>query len=132
MKGENISINGSGDKAISVGERSTMIVDNLSISNSAIGVASKDLSTFRANNVNINSTKLGFTAFQKKDEYGPGSIIIDNLNDNDWSDDVSVKKIKFYLLEPSSVLDINGYLFKPNVERVKDYLYGNTFGKSSK
>lgn len=132
LEGKNISINGSGDKAISVGEKSTMILENLSISNSAIGIASKDLSVFRANNVNVNSTKLGFTAFQKKDEYGPGSIIIKNLNENNWSGDESVKKLKFYLLEPSSVININGYSFKYNVDKVKDFLYGNTYGKSSK
>ena len=112
-----------------------MIVNNLKISNSAIGIASKDLSSFEGKKIEVNSTKLGFTSFQKKPEYGPGSIIIHTLIQNNWAkvgNYMGVGKLKFFLLEPSSVLKINGYTFKPNVENVKEYLYGNIYGRSSK
>lgn len=135
LNAKNIIIDGSGDKAISIGERSKMFIDKLKISNSSIGIASKDLSFFEAKEVEVDSTKLGFASFQKKTEYGPGSIIIDNLIENNWSkvgNYLGVGKLQFFLLEDTSFLKINGYTFKPNVENVKEYLYGNIYGKSSK
>ena len=81
VNGKNIVVNFVGDKAISVGEK-ILKVDDVLINNSAIGIASKDLSNVIANNVSIKNTGIGLTAFQKKVEFGPASIKINLLNSN--------------------------------------------------
>jgi len=75
----NIKIDNAGDKGVSVGENSTLKGENINITNTEIGIASKDLSYINIENVSIKDSKIGFTAFQKKPEYGPGEIIVNNL-----------------------------------------------------
>ena len=75
---ENVTLVDIGDKSISVGEKSYCKISNISIKNSIISISSKDSSQVFLSNVNIEDSKYGFTAFQKKYEYGPGFIEIDN------------------------------------------------------
>jgi hypothetical protein len=84
---KNIYINGAGDKGISAGEKSNIIGENIYITNSNLGIASKDLSLVELTNVNIKDTIIGLASYQKKAEYGPAKIIIskiemENLNYN--------------------------------------------------
>jgi hypothetical protein len=67
-----------GDKGISAGEQSTLNIVWTNIENALIGIASKDKSKVVADHINLNNCPLGFTAFQKKPEYGPASIEIKN------------------------------------------------------
>ena len=48
-----LRIEGVGDKAISVGEKSQLVAENINIKNSRIGIASKDQSNVEANSINI-------------------------------------------------------------------------------
>ena len=66
---EGIYINGSGDKAISVGEGSTLRAKDISIKNSNIGIASKDDSSVYLDNVIIDNVNIGLAAYIKKIEY---------------------------------------------------------------
>ena len=75
----NIKIDNAGDKGVSVGENSTLKGENINIINTEIGIASKDLSYVNIENISIKDSKIGFTAFQKKPEFGPGKIIVNNL-----------------------------------------------------
>lgn len=70
----NVMIDYAGDKAISVGESGTSIVNNVNIKNSFIGIASKDLSKVKIKNFNISNSEICYAAYQKKSEYGPGFI----------------------------------------------------------
>jgi hypothetical protein len=84
---KNIYIDGAGDKGISAGEKSNIIGENIYISNSNIGVASKDLSLVLLNDINIKYTNIGLASYQKKTEYGPAKIVandimIENLKNN--------------------------------------------------
>jgi len=84
VSGTNISvfrttIDEAGDKGISAGENSQVKVYDSKILNANIGAASKDLSTLELNNVDISFCKTGVTAFQKKPEFGPATIINNNL-----------------------------------------------------
>ena len=54
---KNLELNHCGDKGISVGEKSTAKFEVANISNSNIGIASKDSSTVNVNNSNIINTK---------------------------------------------------------------------------
>ena len=79
--------------------------------------------------VDLKDNDLCFTAFKKKDEYGPGIIkILDNSVDEE--------KLKFeckksYLLESESEIKNRDYSFEINTLKVYDQLYGNKFGKET-
>ena len=76
---ENIYINQAGDKAVSVGEKSIVKIKKINISNSKIGLASKDSSILEVENVLINNVDIGAAAYIKKSEYGPANIKINEI-----------------------------------------------------
>ena len=93
-------INGSGDKGISGGERSSLIVENCTINNAIIAVASKDNSTVKVSNCEITNCENAYASYQKKTEYGPSSLFAENN---------SLKAIKsVQLVELNSIISING------------------------
>lgn len=63
-----------GDKGISFGEESKGTVFNVEIKNSRRGIASKDLSQVKVENITLENVKEGLLVYQKKPEYGPGSL----------------------------------------------------------
>jgi hypothetical protein len=65
-----------GDKGISIGEQGTATIVNTSIDHTVIGIASKDLSKTTVNSVTLKNCKTGFSAYQKKPEYGHGFIYV--------------------------------------------------------
>jgi len=121
---QNVKITNSSDKAISAGEGSTIFGKSVSIFNGEIGVVSKDLSTVSLNDVTIIGTRLGFSAFQKKSEFGPGTIIVNDLKlrENELN----------YLVENKSKLILNNELVKTVSNKVIDKMYGKEYGKSSR
>lgn len=129
VKAKNIFVSGAQDKAISVGEKSNLFLSDIKISNSNIAFASKDLSLIQLEKVDLKNNDLCFTAFKKKDEYGPGIIkILDNSVDD--------QKLKFecnksYLLESESEIKNKDNLFEINTLKVYDQLYGNQYGKET-
>ena len=72
----NVEISQSGDKGISCGEASNITLTNITIDGSVIGVASKDNSTTLINSISIANSDVAFSAFQKKPEYGPSTIVV--------------------------------------------------------
>ena len=111
-----INIDNAGDKAISIGEKSKLNGSNVFINNSAIGIASKDLSEVKLKDVNINNTKLCVTAYQKKPEFGPASINIKGINN-------SLRCQEIYLLESGSVINMPDEKLLPNSRNLKKLLY---------
>ena len=63
-----------GDKAISAGENSRVDVVGVSIENARFGVVSKDLSHVRVRRSTLSQCEKGLTAYQKKPEFGPGTL----------------------------------------------------------
>jgi hypothetical protein len=119
-----VKIKQAADKGLSSGEKSEMIVNNAKISESEIAVCSKDQSILKISNVMLENVQIGFTAFQKKPEFGPGIIIASGVKTN------NVKVA--YLIETHSKLEIDGEEKISDNERVKDQLYGVIYGKASK
>jgi len=125
VSGSNIEINDvhiklAGDKGISVGENSTIIVNNSDIQHSEIAVASKDNSELTMTNSNISNSKVGFAVYQKKSEYGPASIRINGT---------SMANVDLpYLNEMGSFLTVDKKVIAATKENVKDILYGNIYG----
>ncbi len=120
----NIEVIGSSDKAISIGEGSSLKGKNINIVGGEIGVVSKDLSQITLEDVAIKDSRLAISAFQKKSEFGPGKISINSLvlkgNELD------------YLIEESSELAIDNVLVATKSKKVIELMYGNEYGKSSR
>ncbi len=74
---EAIMINNSGDKGISGGEASALILNNISINGAVTGVAAKDGSVITGADINIENVEYAMAAFRKKPEYDGAQI---NLN----------------------------------------------------
>ena len=112
---ENININGTGDKGISVGEKSSISANHITINDANIAIASKDSSKITINGIDIRNSKIGFTAFQKKSEYGPASISANELE----LENIDTP----YLIETDSHLTVDGEMIKPIHDNVKKILY---------
>ncbi|MEM7654512.1 MAG: CotH kinase family protein [Bacteroidota bacterium] len=70
----NCQIDQAGDKGISVGEASQLRIEQVAISHSRLGVAVKDLSRLQAKRLHVQHAQIAITAYQKKPEFGPGSL----------------------------------------------------------
>jgi hypothetical protein len=119
----NVKIFRAGDKALSAGENSQMKIEKVVITNCEIALAGKDLSIVSVKNLTIKNTKLGFTAFQKKPEFGPSKITANTI----VMDNVETS----YLIENTSSLTIDGKKIKTDLADVKSKMYGVEFGVSS-
>ena len=119
----NVKIKGAGDKAISIGENSRAEISQTVIIDSEIGVNTKDLSTTQINGLEIKNTRLAFTAFQKKEEYGAGRIIASNVAPTEVDE--------LYLIEENSYMSLNGKEILKKIKGVKDKMYGNEYGRKS-
>ena len=74
IKTNNLIMDNVNDKGISAGEASDLTIKKITISNSNIGICSKDNSKIVFTDVKLINNKIGLTAFQKKNEFGPGYI----------------------------------------------------------
>jgi hypothetical protein len=119
-----VSIDGSGDKAVSAGEVSAMTVKDVKVRRSEIALCSKDRSTLEAEGVDIDTSRVGFAVFVKKSEFGHGSL--------DARDLTLGKLERVSLVEKGSHLTLDGKLQPPTHDNVKEILYGAEYGKSSR
>ncbi len=118
-----VIIQNAGDKGLSAGENSEMTAEDVLIQDCEVAIASKDLSQITINQAVLRNNKLGFTAFQKKPEFGACQIEATNIRlENNELD---------YLIERNSSLNLNGE-FVPVSDGVKERMYGAEFGKSSR
>jgi hypothetical protein len=120
---KHITISRVEDKGISAGEKSRMVASDIRIRDTELAVSSKDLSRMVIEKINLERCKVGFTAFQKKPEFGPASIRVTGLTD--LSVDIP------HLIEPGSTYLLNGNSIQSNQPNLKDLLYGVKYGKSS-
>ena len=80
VKVESSSFNNIRDKAISVGESTIINIQNINISDSGVGIASKDGSKAFASNVNIRNYSLyAAMTYVKKDFYDMPTLIGENI-----------------------------------------------------
>ena len=69
-----------GDKGLSVGEKSTLNLNKISVQNTDIGIASKDSSITKIKDANIENTKTCVAAYNKKQEFYGGIIEANFIN----------------------------------------------------
>jgi len=85
ISGSRVSVNGTffenvNDKALSVGEHSTMSVKNIHVRNAGTAAVSKDGSFLEIKNSYIDqAVHAGLMAYIKKPEFGPARIIANNI-----------------------------------------------------
>lgn len=93
----NCNMDNIGDKAISAGEHATITAKKINVNRANIGFASKDLSILTLEDIVLKNSSKGFTAYQKKPEYGAATINLKKYQ---------MEKVKFpFLIEGSSVLN---------------------------
>ncbi len=111
---QNLVINGAGDKGISIGEKSVLNAESLSIQNAIIGIASKDLSELTGKNVSITGAKVAIAVYQKKSEFGPskGKIINGKVLETET----------LFLVEKGSSLRFNSQSVKVDARKISEVL----------
>ncbi len=95
---ENVNILNPGDKGVSVGEQTDATILSARIEGAPIALAAKDLSTLLVEDIEITNCRQGFTAFQKKPEYGGAKIVVNNYSSS------GVKKL--YNIQNGSTLQL--------------------------
>ena len=95
----NLNLENCGDKALSVGEKSVLNLNDIIAKNANIGIASKDSSIVNVNNIIFKNLKTCIAAYNKKQEFNGGFIQInksmDCTNYNEEADiDVRSKMVK--------------------------------------
>jgi len=111
----NTDITEAGDKGISGGEDSYLTVENTHIARSNIGLASKDLSTVIVSNSTVNDCNYGILLLQKKPEYGPARMILNNTP-------ITNAKTK-QLIEKGSEVLLEGKLVKGDRNNLTEIFY---------
>tara|TARA_B100000242_G_scaffold293514_1_gene271904 strand:- start:5124 stop:7751 length:2628 start_codon:yes stop_codon:yes gene_type:complete len=121
VKIKNIKMRNISDKGLSVGENSNAKIKNVEITDSYIGIASKDNSIITGNNIQINNANYGIASYQKKPEYSGATIILDNL--------VLYPELNKFLVEKNSTIKINKQNIKEKTNNVFDLLYSSESNK---
>lgn len=73
---QNVTVDGSGDKCISVGERSKPMIRDVTLKGCAIGIASKDSSEAVVERAKFIGNKTALSAYIKKPIFGPPSLTV--------------------------------------------------------
>ena len=81
-----------GDKALSVGEKSFLTLNNIIAENTSIGIASKDSSIVKLNSAYFKKLKTCVAAYNKKQEFNGGFIEIFNMECNDYNNEFEIDK----------------------------------------
>ena len=111
------------DKALSAGEDSKMTVDSIKIDGASLAVVAKDLSKVIISNSEILNSEVVYCAFQKKQEFGPSTIVANNVTFTEFKEE--------NLIEEKSTLKVDGEKIHNYRDDVRKYLYGNEFGKET-
>ena len=101
---------------MSIGESSNVFARNIIVDNAFIGVASKDLSKINLRNLKASDVNICLAAYEKKQEYGPGFIELEDSDRNCNSN---------YVLESGSSILFQGYPLIPNTNSAYKDLYSD-------
>jgi len=111
----NVKISDVGDKGISGGEESELVVLNTEIERTNVGIASKDLSTVTVKDSRIRDCEYGLVLLQKKPEYGPATLELINTQ--------LINSKTIMLIEKGSRVLINGEAIEGTELNVGDMFY---------
>ena len=94
-----LSLNNCGDKGLSVGEKSITTINKADISNSEIGITSKDSSKVTVDNLSVNNVKTCVAAYKKKQEFFGGFLKIKNIKCKNYIDKIYLDKYSKIILQ---------------------------------
>jgi hypothetical protein len=112
-----VTINKSRDKGISIGEKSQVDIRHTTVIGSRIALASKDMSDVSLSNIKISDCKYGLIVFQKKSEFGASYILANNINVNNVE--------RPYLVQKGSQLILDGENIKFKVNNLQNIINRN-------
>lgn len=113
---QNVTMDGAGDKGLSVGENSEAKVWRLTVRRAGVGVAVKDLSRLHLRRSAVSDSPVGLATYQKKPEFGPSRVIATGL---------SMSKVKApYLIEDKSSVTVDGAAIAAGTQDALSALYG--------
>ncbi|MEM9023078.1 MAG: right-handed parallel beta-helix repeat-containing protein, partial [Bacteroidota bacterium] len=97
FSGSNITVTGCtlqgiGDKAVSVGEQSTTRLDGLSVDGAKVGFTAKDLSRLEVRNCQLAACRFMYAAFQKKPEFGPATMRLVGLTNDELTGEYVIQQ----------------------------------------
>lgn len=121
VKVNNLIASNIGDKAISAGEESQIILSDVEVEKSEIGIAVKDSSTILLGNYLDEDVKIPIAAYIKKFELGSPTLKIKNFNSKNFLKSL-ISKDSFVFVSNKR---ING---KFSSNEVSGKLYGNLYG----
>ena len=81
---ENLSAELCGDKAVSVGEKSKVLINEAKIKNSNTGIASKDSSDTEVKNIELENLEICLSAYNKKPEFSGAALKVNNFTCTDY------------------------------------------------
>ena len=112
---KNVQLTEVSDKAISIGENSSLIADGIVVVDANVAIACKDLSKLAGSGLDIVKSNIGFAVFQKKPEFGGGTVRVTKVSIGDVQSP--------YLIEPNSSVNVNRETIPSNREKLKEELY---------
>ena len=104
-----------GDKAISVGEASSITLKTSAIKNSRFGLVSKDSSELVASGVFLDNISVGLLAYNKKEEFDGGTITFEGT----FGDRVDQQAA----VESGSSITMNGEKLNISHSKIAEYIY---------
>lgn len=110
-----VVINQAGDKALSVGENSRVTAKELRIANATIGVASKDGSEVTIYDSEIADSVYCLAAYQKKPEFGFGSIVAERVALSNCQTP--------YAVESGAMLKHDNRMVSPTISDARELVY---------
>ncbi len=117
---DRVTVRRCGDKAVSAGEASVVTATGLVVEQTRIGLASKDLSNVLVSDLRLVDCEFGLVAFQKKSEFGPGTLSVGAL------ETVNVRRLS--LVEEGSSVTIGQNPIRERASDIQQILYGKTGG----
>ena len=87
-----LNLKNCGDKALSVGEKSTIDLNEIFVDGANIGLASKDSSIVNLMNARLKNLKICLSAYKKKQEYNGGFIFADSIKCENYNKKVDIDK----------------------------------------
>jgi hypothetical protein len=115
----NCVVRQAGDKGISAGEGSSLEVEQIDVVGSYIGIAAKDRSSVDVRDSIFRDCKVTYAAYQKKPEFGPGSISAKGCQAREPS--------LTHKMEKGSKITVDGKELQYNVQdAVKDLYHGDS------
>jgi len=113
----NTIVNQCGDKGISVGEKSTVNLENIEIKNSNTGLVSKDSSKVLVKNTSIDNSKYCFAAYKKKQEFFGGFIKAENFECKNFYEKVDMDQVSKII--KNNIISKNNSIYKDNEYKIK-------------